>query len=74
MEISEDELTEELASLLNRHNVDNWANTPDYILAEHLMGCLRQYRATLETNRQWHRWPTLAERLRLNRTPLTWEK
>lgn len=64
MEIDEDNLTRELSNLLNRYNADNWANTPDFILAEHLMGCLRQYRATLEHTRTWHRWPTLAEKLR----------
>ena len=58
-----EEFTEELGSLLNRFGIDNWADTPDYILAEHLTGALRLYRATLTTNRIWHGWKTLPERL-----------
>lgn len=58
-----EEFTEQLESLLNRFNIDNWADTPDYILAEHLTGALRLYRATLTTTRVWHGWKTLPERL-----------
>ncbi len=53
----------DLEILLNRHSVDNWTDTPDYILAEHLTSTLRLYRATMSTTRQANGWKTLRERL-----------
>jgi len=31
----------ELAGLLNRHSMENGSNTPDYLLADYLIACLR---------------------------------
>jgi hypothetical protein len=33
-------LEQELAELLNRHSRENASNTPDFILAQFLLGCL----------------------------------
>lgn len=33
----------ELENLLNRYSVEQFSNTPDYILAQYLMDCLRTY-------------------------------
>jgi len=35
-----EDLERELVVLLNRHSVENASNTPDYILAHYLIGCL----------------------------------
>lgn len=59
-----DQLRRELTALLNRLNVDNHMNTPDYILAGFVIEVLMGYHDTLEQNRAWHRWPTLGESLR----------
>lgn len=56
--MSED-LGRDIAAVLNAHGIDNDSNTPDYILATYLIGCLDAYRravsgtrsATLETVR-----------------------
>lgn len=34
---------QELESLLNRHSLENASNTPDYILAEFLIACLKAF-------------------------------
>jgi len=34
------ELKRELTSLLNKHNFDTYADTPDFVLAEYLTDCL----------------------------------
>jgi hypothetical protein len=47
--------TKELTSLLNCHNMDSFTNTPDFLLAEHLMNVIGQI-ANLHTKRDaWHR-------------------
>jgi hypothetical protein len=33
----------ELENLINKHSVENGSNTPDYILAEYLVGCLQNF-------------------------------
>lgn len=36
-------LQEKLARVINEHSLDNDSNTPDYILAEYLAGCLNAF-------------------------------
>ena len=38
----------ELATLLNKHSKENDSNTPDYILADYLIGCLKTFDRTIE--------------------------
>jgi hypothetical protein len=46
---------EELISLINRYSKENGSNTPDYILARFLDGCLKAFDlATLERDRWYH--------------------
>lgn len=40
----------ELATLINKHSLDNECNTPDFILAQYLWGCLLAW--TVNTNRR----------------------
>lgn len=44
----------ELTSLLNRYSKENASNTPDYILANYLIGCLNNYNNTLQAREKWY--------------------
>lgn len=37
------EFVKELEQLINRHSMENDSNTPDFILAHYLAGCLRNF-------------------------------
>ena len=39
----ESQFQSELSSLLNRHCQENGSNTPDFILAEYLVDCLKTF-------------------------------
>lgn len=54
---------DELRALINRHSAENGSDTPDYILAEFLVGCLAAFDRTVRDRERWH-----------GRTPSTWEK
>ena len=44
----------ELASLLNRHCIENNSNTPDFLLAEYLIGCLESYQKITNQREKWY--------------------
>ena len=50
------EFKKELTSLLNRYGLDNACETPDYILADYVDGCLKNYCSTIAVNIAWHKW------------------
>lgn len=41
-------LTEKLAQLLNYHSMEQFSDTPDFILAEYMMDCLRAWNKGIE--------------------------
>ncbi len=43
----------ELAALINRHSLENRSDTPDYILAEYLCGCLWSYELAVNKRSAW---------------------
>lgn len=43
----------ELQGLLNKHSVENESGTPDYILADYLMGCLENFETTIAARARW---------------------
>lgn len=47
-------LTDDLAATLNRHSAENASNTPDFILAEYLMDCLRAFDMASRHREQWY--------------------
>lgn len=49
----EAEFQTELASLLNRFGKDDECNTPDYILANHLLHTINNLKKVNELNRAW---------------------
>ncbi len=48
------EFERELASVINRHSLENESNTPDFILAEYLRSCLRAFTMASRTREAWY--------------------
>lgn len=49
----------ELAILINKYSYENGSDTPDFIVADYLAGCLEIYNATLNKRDKWwgfHPW------------------
>lgn len=46
-------LEHELAALLNRHSLEGRSDTPDFILAQYLIGCLHAWNAATLARDQW---------------------
>jgi len=44
----------ELAEVINRHNQEWGPSTPDFILADYLIHCLRAYTKATVWNKAWH--------------------
>ncbi|MBO7715829.1 MAG: hypothetical protein J6S85_19860 [Methanobrevibacter sp.] len=44
----------ELTSLLNKHGWDDACETPDFILAEYVEGCLLNLTVAMTMNINWH--------------------
>ncbi len=43
----------EVAAVINRLSVENRSNTPDFVLAEYLLGCLTVYENTVAKTDKW---------------------
>ena len=48
------ELREEIENAINRTSSENESNTPDFILAEYLMGCLNAFDKATGTRDRWY--------------------
>jgi len=44
---------EELEQLINRHSLENASNTPDFILAQYLDGCLAVFNTAIQQRETW---------------------
>ncbi len=44
----------ELASLLNRYNRESRSDTPDFILANYLIECLKTFDSITNQREKWH--------------------
>ena len=44
----------DLEALLNRHSRENESNTPDFILADYLTGCLRAFDSAVRMRADWY--------------------
>lgn len=44
----------ELEGLLNKHSKENASNTPDFILATYLVGCLKAFDEATSRRSQWY--------------------
>lgn len=47
-------LRSDIESAINRHCAENASNTPDFILAEYLLGCLDAFDAAVSRREQWY--------------------
>ena len=47
-------IEEELRSVINRYSVENASNTPDFILAKYLMGCLDAFNMAVQQRETWY--------------------
>ena len=45
----------ELVSVINKCSRENHSNTPDFILAEYLMGCLEAFEFTVNARAEWYK-------------------
>lgn len=46
--------TQELSDLINKYSQEGNSNTPDFILAEYLMDCLRSYNIAITARDSWY--------------------
>jgi hypothetical protein len=45
---------EELTELINRTNLEKPSNTPDFILAEYMMACLKAFEQASTRREKWY--------------------
>jgi len=45
---------EELTSLINKHSKENGSDTPDWVLANYLCGCLEVFEETVKIRSNWY--------------------
>lgn len=50
----QDEFKRDLTQLLNKHSLENLGNTPDFILAEYIIECLKNYSFTVTRRDNWY--------------------
>ena len=43
-----DEFVRDIATVINRHSWERFSNTPDFVLAEYMVGCLTVFENTLD--------------------------
>ena len=46
-------LRKDLAAVLNRHSMESGSDTPDFILADYLLGCLDTFNSTVRRREEW---------------------
>lgn len=44
----------ELENLINRHSKENESNTPDFILAQYICGCLATFNVAVQQRENWY--------------------
>lgn len=44
----------ELKELINKHSIENESNTPDFILAQYLMACLKAFTTAIQQRENWY--------------------
>lgn len=48
------ELVRDIAEAINRNSAENGSDTPDFILAEYLVGCLEAFNAATRHRAKWY--------------------
>jgi len=44
----------ELVGLINRHSIESTSNTPDFILAQYIIGCLGSFNGAVREREKWY--------------------
>ena len=52
--MSEETFVKELERLINKHSQENASNTPDFILAQYLQGCLAVFAQAVQQRETWY--------------------
>lgn len=52
--IEYDKLRRQFANILNCNSAENDSDTPDYILADYLIECLKTYNRTIKAREEWY--------------------
>jgi len=52
--MSEEEFQKELTELINKHSMENASNTPDWLLAQYLSGCLAIFTTAIQQRESWY--------------------
>lgn len=53
----------ELQELLNRHSMENGCDTPDFLLADYLIGCLAAFNSAVNQRATWYGHKTMRFRV-----------
>lgn len=64
----------ELEQLINRHSKENASNTPDFILAEYVSGCLGAFNAAVDSRESWYGRKPIPGRIHGINVPVTADK
>jgi hypothetical protein len=48
------EFRHELEALINKHSIENASNTPDFILCQYLIDCLKAFDRAVIARQKWH--------------------
>jgi hypothetical protein len=49
-----EEFRKELEEVINKHSMENGSDTPDFILAEYLVDCLKTFDKTMTSREKWY--------------------
>ena len=52
--VSDDVFKDDLTRLINKHSMENNSNTPDYILAQYIHGCLLIFERAIQQRENWY--------------------
>lgn len=63
---SESDLTRELTNTLNAYSAENDSETPDFILAQYLIGCLKVFNDATVAREKWYRRPVKRDTIAIN--------
>ena len=50
----EDAFGRDLAALINRYSLEGLSNTPDFLLADYLIACLKAYSESVNKRENWY--------------------
>jgi hypothetical protein len=48
------DLIKELEAVINKHSIENESDTPDFLLATYLSGCLENYAKVVKARDDWY--------------------